>query len=411
MNTYLAPSKAFLVAFKLKNRRETLKDLIELVIERKGITQLELCRLLNISPATIKRAKGSLSGFLSDSMREKLRSELEKMIDAPIESEEMHSLRQERALYRTQERNRLLNKSNRDLKKSEFTYIDFLDGVVEAVGRLEKKDNSVIRFKKTTSGKSLIVQLSDLHLGSVVDLAGNKYSTEIAIDRLSQYFSVIQGLVKTNNVDEIVVVNSGDTISLDYRQEQLLSMESTRAESFISSLDVLTDFVDSLYKLGAPMRVISVLSNESRLKGYLEPSNSDKLAIDSFDYILHQSLKRIFKSSSIKFENECDTLEYLFTVQGKNILAMHGNTVKNHSDDSFTKVRLNTMVETNILLDAVICGHIHTASINAFWFRSGSLKGHNEYAKNKLTLTYTKPSQNIYLVDQERIIPMVIDFK
>lgn len=388
-----------------------MKDLIELVLERKSITQSELCDLLKVSPATIKRLKGSLCGIVSESMKEKIRTELERMIDSPIETEEQYNTRQERALYRTQERNKILNKSNRELKKTEFTYREFLDGVIEAVGRFEKK-NSIAPTKNTNvDGKSLIIQLSDLHLGSVVDLEGNKYNTSMAVERLNQYLDHIEFVIKNNVINELIVLNTGDTFSLDYRSDQSLAMEKTRAESYVDGLDIITDFIYSLYEYKIPMRIISVLSNESRLKGYLDPSTSNKGAVDSFDYILHQTLHRLFKNTGITFENDCAKLEYLFKVKNKNILALHGNTIKNHNDDSFTKARLNTMVETGILPDAIICGHIHTASINAYWFRSGSLKGHNEYAKNKLTLVYTKPSQNLYLVDNERIVPMVIDFK
>lgn len=390
-----------------------MKDLIELVMQRKNITQKELCDLLQISYTTIKRLKGTMTtGTTSSVMKEKIRQKLEELVDAPIETQDQYDLRIERQNFRLQERNKLLNKENRGLKKSEFVMQDFMESLLDKLDRFEKIGGKTTTLPTKPNAKSLIVQLSDLHLGSTVKLKSNVYNMQVAEFRLSQYAEKVISIIKSEDIREVVLLNTGDCTSLNYRTAQLLEMEGTRAETYIRGMDLICNFIDSIANTGANVRVIGVLSNESRLKGYEHPSMSDDEATDSFDYILHQSLKRMYsKVENITFENECNTLEYTFGVKGHKILALHGHTMRKHDDKTINTTRLNCLAENGFMPDMMLFGHIHEPTVGSYYARSGSLMGSNSYSKNGLSLAINKPSQNMFLVDEESITPIILYFK
>ena len=94
-------------------------------------------------------------------------------------------------------------------------------------------------------------------------------------------------------------------------------------------------------------------------------------------------------------------LELVVEVNGHNCLLIHGHQLKNMQSDKIAKV-MSKYARNGIILDFMMCGHLHETKITDLFARSSSLVGANSYSENALLLS-SRAAQNIYIMkDKER---------
>lgn len=300
-------------------------------------------------------------------------------------------------IQKLQDQVRILRKINREQNRQMSITDDFVDEVVNILQYKKFGNKNEVIKKDINSNKSMIIQLSDLHLGKVVDLEHNKFNFGMATTRLLNYVYKIKEYSEALSIDNAIVVFTGDIFNLDSHFDSLLTNEDNRANSFVIGLDIISYFLDSLSK-HLKLSCIGVVGNESRIRTSEYQSNNDRIASNNFDSLLFKILKRTHKN--INWIGECDKLNDVIKVKDKNIAICHGDKLK-HTKDDILKFKLRMMEQINDKIDYVIFGHIHSTLITPNFSRSGSLVGADEYSSNALNISESRASQNIYIIDKE----------
>lgn len=300
-------------------------------------------------------------------------------------------------IQRLQDQLRIVRKINREQNRQMSITDDFVDAVVDILSHKKFGNKHQIIKKESDSNKSMIIQLSDLHLGKVVDLEHNKFNFGVATRRLLNYVYKIKEYAEAFSINNATIVFTGDIFNLDSHFDSLLTNEDNRANSFVIGLDILSYFLDSLSK-HINLSCIGVVGNESRIRTSEYQSNNDRIASNNFDSLLFKILKRTHKN--INWIGECDKLNDVIKIKDKNIAICHGDKIK-HTKDDVLKFKLRMMEQINDKIDYVIFGHIHSTLITPTFSRSGSLVGADEYSSNALNISESRATQNMYIIDKD----------
>lgn len=302
---------------------------------------------------------------------------------------------------------RINKKLNREQNRKENIQENFIEEVVNLLNY--KIDNCMVydEVKEDSiclsTPNELLVQISDVHFGKIIDIPVNKFNFNIAKQRFKTYSNKINYYVKKHDIDRITIAFTGDLINLDSHMDSLLSNEDNRANSFVEALDTLVDFINNIRVNVSSINIVGVTGNESRIRTSEYHSNVDKIANNNFDMLLCKILKRLFKNTNVWFINECNVLNYVFRIGRFNIAITHGDKLGKQSKDDILKFKTRMIEATNNPVDYVIFGHIHESLITSTYSRSGSLCGMDSYAYNGLNICNGISSQNIYLIQEDGI--------
>ena len=327
-----------------------------------------------------------------------------KQQDETLENELIRARKQIQSL---QDKLRIERKVNREVIRKDNIQSSFEESVLEflnkeGLGKVKQKDIFKGCF---TSCPNLIVQLSDLHFGKVVDLPNNTFNMNIARKRLNTYYKKVRQIIEHDDIKIVNIIFTGDMFNNEHHIDSLLTNEDTRAKNFIEGVDIVAEFIEKIHDIPEVQLVVvgGVVGNESRIKGNEYQSNVNKIANNNFDTMMFGMLKRLYKNvDSIAFHNNCDALyEVQEVATGIHIAYIHGDKLKKHTDDEILKMKIKLEERYGIKIRYVIMGHIHSTAITSNWGRSGSIVGLDEYASDSvLNIPVGTASQNVYYVDK-----------
>lgn len=266
---------------------------------------------------------------------------------------------------------------------------------------ISKFDNPV----KITKGNEAIIQIADPHFNEIVNLDSNSYDFEIASKRLSLYANKIKRQLNAHNVKKVTLAMTGDMLNSDRRLDEMLSMATNRAKATQIAVSLMQYFIADIITAVDEMDVVFVVGNESRA---FELGWIDMVASDNYDSTIFYILERIFrKSNNVNFL-DTDNLETVLSINGKNILVIHGHSssVGKGDQKSLQSLYGKYATEKGIILNYAIFGHIHSANVTDLFARSGSLVGSNAYSDRALGFS-SKASQNLTLILEDGTIDNV----
>lgn len=303
---------------------------------------------------------------------------------------------------------RILRKEDRQDFRSEYIQDEFIKSMKEVISEFDRERLIPDVVTKPKTDKVAIAQISDLHANQLVDLKHNEYNMEIFEKRLLIYADKVIRQLNSNCISDLVIAFGGDLFHLDHRLDMLLTSQFNRAKSFIIIYDIMCNFIEKFISEGLNISMVGVIGNESRIKAHEHFSNVDDIASDNLDHMLYAMLQRRYKDN-IKFINNCDVLEDVFYVNGKNIATTHGNNI-NHGklQDEINKFRFRCYESYKILPDYVLVHHIHSPIITHLYSRNASLVGGNAFSEKRLNIPYSSVSQNLIIVDDD-ITGIIID--
>ena len=228
----------------------------------------------------------------------------------------------------------------------------------------------------------------------MVDLKHNKYDFEVASKRLQKFAHHIKEYATFYNVNEIFIAITGDLLNSDRRLDEKLAMSTNRAKATFLGVHLLKHFILDLNSIGN-VSVGCVSGNESRA---YELGWVDMVATDNYDFTIFEILRMLLPD--INFITS-GGLELVVEVNGHNVLLIHGHQLGNMQNDKIAKV-ISKYARNGIILDFMMCGHLHETKITDMFARSSSLVGANAYSENALLLS-SRAAQNIYIMkDNER---------
>ena len=323
-----------------------------------------------------------------------LRHRIKDIIQYVIADKEIiqHNILLQKRSQKQADLNRIKNKAFREHSRLENALVEYNKALID----LLKAESLKTTIKQHTSkGKqAIIVQIADTHFNELVDLKNNKYDFEVASKRLQKFAHHIKEYAKFYNVNEIFVAITGDLLNSDRRLDEKLAMSTNRAKATFLGVHLLKHFILDLNSI-ANVSVGCVSGNESRA---YELGWVDMVATDNYDFTIFEVLRLLLPD--INFITS-GGLELVVEVNGHNCLLIHGHQLKNMQSDKIAKV-MSKYARNGIILDFMMCGHLHETKITDLFARSSSLVGANAYSENALLLS-SRAAQNIYIMkDKER---------
>ena len=284
------------------------------------------------------------------------------------------------------------------------SYVDTIQKIKKEVG-LPKKDN--INALMTPEGESIVIMLSDLHIGKeIINEDGDVlFNTSIAMEKIASIKERILTLIaharSSTNIDEIVVLMIGDMVDNEsIYDSQAHHIDSFVAEQVKNGTKALWDMLVDLSGLDniKQVRVCCVRGNHGRTGGFgHEASNWDNVVYDNLELVNNICTEIDNISINTNYANFNS-----INVRGHKILIRHEAPVG--ADTSAQKAKYAGWFDVH-KADAVCYGHFHHWGVMTYndrpIFRNGSLPGADDLAE-RIAVT-NSPAQMLYGVTEKRI--------
>ena len=264
-------------------------------------------------------------------------------------------------------------------KEGQQMTADFLTTLRETVG----KGEAIKPFPpKKQDGETLVVELTDWHIGSKdADSSGKaRYNTEIASTRAVDMCRKVLSLTKQHVmegtiIDQIDVFVVGDMVDGDDMfPSQIAEIEFQPPKQVMKFVDIFRNFLLGLKDFKLPINVYCVPGNHGRV-------GKDKSPQSNWDLMAYLILEDWLQQSGIKniHIEHSETDHLVVTVRGWKFGLVH----KIATSAAGARKALGWANSDNI--DAIVTGHWHHFELDEDnglrKFMSGSLKGTDTYAE------------------------------
>lgn len=245
------------------------------------------------------------------------------------------------------------------------------------------------------SDNDLLVGLNDIHYGAVINNHWNKYSPEIAKERLEKYISEIISIKKTHNSENCYITANGDLISGNIHYTIALSNRENVVQQVMGVSELIAWFISELSPHFKNVYFVVVAGNHSRLL-LKDMSPKDERLDDLIPFYIKARLQNLDNVHIL--DDKIDNTIYITNIRGLNYCGVHGDM------DSVSNIlKLVEMLPEKIY--AILMGHMHhnqTNNIQGYkTVMSGSLMGIDDYCIEKRILG--KPQQNVCVCDKNGI--------
>ena len=317
-----------------------------------------------------------------------LRKQIQALVHYLIADKEIveYNIRLSKQKQKLQDLNRIANKSFREDSRIENALVEYNEALIKL---LHKKSLKVkLKKQKHESDCVLVCQIADTHFNELVSLESNSYDFKVASKRLQKYAYKVKEYAKFHKASKILIAITGDLLNSDRRLDEKLAMATNRAKATFLGVHLLKHFILDLNE-AAEVQVCCVTGNESRVNENL--GWVDIVASDNYDFTIFEMLRLLLPD--INFIRG-GALELIVEVNGKNMLVIHGHQLGRMDSNQVGKV-VSKYSAKGVIIDFIICGHLHETMIRDNIARSASLVGSNAYSEHALNLSGTA-AQNIY---------------
>lgn len=290
----------------------------------------------------------------------------------------------------------------KEINKGKRELIDFALLVEEIGNAIREHDFSEFKIESQpilpSGEKKMIVGLSDLHVGALVDTEINKYNFNIAIERLSRYASRIITEARDNDITDLYIMNLGDTVEhASMRFSQGFNAEFVFSEQIVRASDLIIKFLMFLAKEGFNITYAGIAGNHDRITDKDKNIDGDH-AVKPINEIIKVFINHA-GIQNIKFE-EAKDYGHNLQLNTRNFKFVHGDLDSLRDENLVAKH--SSLDGTDY--DMVVMGHYHHFREVEVGFDKrvvsfGSLKGADDYSENKLR-RLSVASQGIIIVDE-----------
>lgn len=305
-----------------------------------------------------------------------------------------------KTIQKLRDENNLLRKSARETFRGEQALEEIkskLYSMAKDLSALDFIENwgKEKEFIETKNNNIGILVLSDWHIGKLVNLDENKFSEDIAVQRLNKLYERIREQIYTYELTELRVVLLGDFIHAQSRPDMKTQGQYVEIESGLKCFYLIKNLIDRLYNHLNKIDIDCVVGNESRFDSSNPHTNLNEVAKNSIDYMIYEMLSLAYKENKgILVHSTNNYFENLVDINGFNLLAIHGDKI-NHSklESELSKLKYKIYQDTRKSVDYIVMGHIHSALITDGYSRNASLVGADEYATRGLNIPESYVSQ------------------
>lgn len=261
----------------------------------------------------------------------------------------------------------------RSWSKQNYTdsrFEEVMDIIEERLDDFAKIDFAPHSTPIVDGDKSMIICLSDLHIGQCFSSYFGEFNSDIAKERLQKYMSELLEIAKLNKVKNAYVCMLGDNISNSLHKTIEVSNKENVIDQLKLSIEYITSFCYELTKHFEEVYLASASGNHSRLQAKDLAQHSERL--DAFiAWDVCRALQNQENFHSLLDQGIDDGISKI-DIDGKLYLLIHGDF------DATTRqgyMKLSDMVE--FFPDYIFCGHRHFCSYSqeSKFIQSGSLAG------------------------------------
>ena len=319
----------------------------------------------------------------------------EKIVDTNEQIEELNEkIRElERAKIQFRDERRSWNKQN----YSDARFDKTLELIEERLSDFGKINFEMNKTPIAYGDNSMLVCLSDLHIGQCFNSVFGQFNSDIAKDRLNKYLNEVIKIGETNKVDKVYIALLGDNISNNLHKTIEVSNKENVIDQLKLSIEYISSFCYELTRRFENVYLASASGNHSRLQAKDLSQHSERLDafiawdvcrtlshIDNFHSLLHRKL-----DDGIADINIC----------GKNYLLIHGDF-----DKTTKQGYMNLSMMVGFFPDYVVAGHKHFCSYSqeSRFIQSGSLasSGDDYCIENRLQ---GKASQMVCICNKDGV--------
>ena len=261
----------------------------------------------------------------------------------------------------------------RSWSKQNYTdgrFDEVMDIIEERLDNFAKVDFAPHPTPTVYGDNSMIICLSDLHIGQCFSSYFGEFNSDIAKSRLQRYMNELLEIAKLNNVKSAYVCMLGDNISNSLHKTIEVSNKENVIDQLKLSIEYITSFCYELTRHFERVYFASASGNHSRLQAKDLAQHSERL-----DAFIAWDVCRVLKEQKNFYsllDRSIDDGISEINVDGKSYLLIHGDF------DAVTKqgyMKLADMVE--FFPDYILCGHRHFCSYSqeTKFIQSGSLAG------------------------------------
>lgn len=247
---------------------------------------------------------------------------------------------------------------------------EVMDIIEERLDGFAKVDFAPHPSPLVKGDNSMIVCLSDLHIGQCFSSYFGEYNSDIAKIRLQKYMDELLEIAKLNKVKDAYVCMLRDDISNSLHKTIEVSNKEDVIGQLKLSIEYITSFCYELTKHFENVYFASVSGNHSRLQAKDLAQHSERL--DAF--IAWDICRTLKNQENFHFLLHCsiDDGIAMIDIYNKSYLLIHGDFDVTNKQGY---MKLANMIES--FPEYILCGHRHFCSYSqdTRFIQSGSLAG------------------------------------
>ena len=318
----------------------------------------------------------------------------------------------------TEEYQQKLDELNRELQRNTIKYRDnrnawnkqnyadtridetmqLIDELLPTVG---KKEFEVHELPVIDGDTSLLVCLSDLHIGQTFESFWGTYDSDIAEKRMNQYLDEVIRIGKLHNAKNVHLASIGDQISGAIHATVQITNKENVVEQVKKAIELISSFAYELTRHFQNVYFYDVSGNHSRLN----PNKDMTLRDERLDNLIAWSVCKLLAHIENFKDMTCRRIDNTIAeanIEGRNYMLIHGDM------DSINKTGVGNLVTMlGFCPEYIICGHKHTPAMNEFngirVYQSGSMPG----AGDDYTVSHRmfgKPSQTVLVCNHKGVV-------
>lgn len=204
-----------------------------------------------------------------------------------------------------------------------------------------------------------ILGIADVHAGALWATPSNEYSMKIVEDRFAELLDYTEQFIEEKELTHLNIILLGDLIDGVLRMSNLQTQDSKVSKACADIAEIIGEFVDRL-TVDCHIHINlydAVYGNHSTQRYLGQSKNYDML--EDLGYTISRHIKCYLRNNqNVDMFTPKDGEMYLeFELNGFNIIAFHGHTIKNLN----TAIKDLTM-RNRKFYDYSLSGHIHSSS-------------------------------------------------
>ena len=372
----------------MKEEKKLIFDILEKVKGRSDMDWIEIRDAYNLDchPDTLRKASVGIKMAADSGCLDFDKADVDDYAEIYIAKKQFYDQRRE---Y-----NKLLTEEARKRHIEEE-----LIRCAEALNREKILGNPLDKKALWTGDREAVLFLSDWHFGIHSDNVWNRYSPEIADDRIRQLMLKTIEKGCRNGVGKLHIVIMGDMISGAFHNSIRVQCNETAVDQLMQVSERLAELISKFADVTDEVEVYCTYGNHARTVANL----GDSIHSDNLERIIPFWLKQRLKHRKEITINEDNSYELLrICACGHEIAAVHGDLDAGKSNSMLT---MSMLYEKNFgrKMEYLVMGHFHKRysdeNLGIEQIGVGSLCGTDEYAKNKRL--FSKPSQTLLIFDKD----------